>query len=182
MARIMLTMTLMLALLAGAGCGSKKGETAKGPAFPEEALKPLTDEEITRFVQAVPSVTAALQAAGYHSPDLGQDAHIVTVVTSIADGMKDVAGLNETLANAGTNWQDFRGTLLRVLAASAALNADMVSQMMAGMAQNDTSAQVKEAKRRVEELKNACAGVPAENKQIIQTRSNDLKVIEGLVQ
>jgi len=184
--RTAVVLSVALALFAGVYCGGKKAEPqaqteAQVTPLPAEALQALTDDEIVKFVKAVPAAAAALKAANYVAPQPAEDEQVAVVLTKMVDGMKDVAGLNDALVGAGTNWDEFRGTMMRVMAASAAMSADMAGEMSAAYAA-DTSAEAKEMVKKIDALKTACANVPAENKQMVQKHGEELSVLQQLSQ
>lgn len=186
MLRTAAVLSIALVLVAGVYCGGQKAEpqaqtTEQIAQMPDEALQKLTEEELTKFVAAIPVASAALKAANYTAVQPSEDDQVAVALTKMVDGMKDVAGLNDALVGAGTNWDEFRGTMLRVMAASAALSADMAGEMAAQFA-SDTTAEAKEMVKKIDALKAACANVPAENKEMIKARGQDLQGLAELTQ
>ena len=98
MLRTAVVLSVALALFAGVYCGGKKAEPQaqtenQVTPLPAEALQALTDDEIVKFVKAVPAAAAALKAANYVAPQPAEDEQVAVVLTKMVDGMKDVAGL-----------------------------------------------------------------------------------------
>jgi hypothetical protein len=180
-------LSIALVLVAGVYCGGQKADQTKTETteqiapMPDEALQKLTEEELAKFVAAIPAASAALKAANYTAVQPSEDDQVAVALSKMVDGMKDVAGLNDALVKAGTSWDEFRGTMLRVMAASAALSADMAGEMAAQFAA-DTTAEAKEMVKKIDALKAACANVPAENKEMVKTRGQDLQGLSQLTQ
>ncbi len=182
MLRNAVVLSVALALFAGVYCGGQKAEPkTQVEQMPADAVKLLTQDEMTKFIQAIPAAASALKAAGYVAPTPGDDEPVTSVLNKMVDGMKDVKGLPEALAGAGTNWDEFRGTMMRVMAASAALSADMASEFASAFA-SDTTAEAKEMVKKIDALKAACANVPAENKQMVQQHGEALQALSELTQ
>jgi hypothetical protein len=177
------TLVLFAALLlvAGTFCGGKKSEPKPAAVvdLPAEAVAPLTDDAVAACVKALPGVGAALRAASFTPPQPAEDAQIANVITGFVDAMKPVAGVEDALKTAGTTWGDFRGTMLKIAAAQAAMSAEMLSGMLEEM-KKDTTAEAKKSVAQIEALKNACAKVPQENKDMIQKHAKELEALKEL--
>jgi phage-related protein len=170
-------------LVSGTFCGGQKGAVApKVDAvkdLPAEAVAPLTDEAVVACVKALPGVGAALRAAKFSPPMPAEDAQIADVIAGFVEAMKPVPGIEDALKTAGTNWDEFRGTMLKIAAAQAAMSAEMLSGMIEEM-KKDTTAAAKKSIAQIEALKTACAKVPAENKAMIQKHAADLEALKQL--
>lgn len=172
-----------LMLVAGSFCGGDKTPKAEAKVatiqLPAEAIAPLTAEEIAACVKALPDVGAALKAAKFTPPQPKEDDQIATVIIGFVDAMKPVAGVDAALTKAGTNWDAFRATMLKVAAAQAAMSADMVAGMLEEM-KKDTTEQAKKGVAQIEALKAACANVPQANKDMITAHAKELEALREL--
>jgi hypothetical protein len=177
MKRLLLVVSAV-ALVAGfVGCPStpaeKKAEVAK---LPDVANQPLTEEEIVTLVKAAPAVGAALKAANFAPTEPKEDDQIAVIVTRFVDEMKPVAGVEAALTAAGTNWDAFRGTMLKIAAAQAKMSSKMVSAFAEEM-RKDTTAEAKKGVAQIDALVAAVANVPDANVEMVMKHQKDLEVL-----
>jgi len=179
--------TALIALflvLAGAYCGGQKPgtqaqKTETTAQLPAEASGLLTEGELAKMVKAMPVVAEAMKTANYQAQAPAPEDQVAVVFAKLIDGMKAVPGLDSALAASGTNWQEFRATMYKVFAASAAIGVDMAGAMSEELAK-DTTAQAKKMLKQMNEAKAVLAKVPAENKQMVMSHQSELEGLQSL--
>jgi hypothetical protein len=178
-------------LVAGIYCGGgSTGPQAAKPdstamlanqSLPAVALGALTEAEMGKFLKAIPPAGEAIKKANWQPEAPAEDEALSTALPKMIEGMKSVAGLEDALKGAGTNWDEFRATLYKVTAASAAIGIDMASAMTEEL-KKDTSAAAQKALKQLAAMKTACDKVPAENKQMVTKFQKELESLRLLGQ
>ena len=172
----------MFIVLAGVFCGGKTTPQAPAAAvkWPAEATGTLTEEDMTQFVKALPTFSAALKAAGWEPTAPKEGDGPVASLTNFVEGMK-LPGVDESLKAYG-GWAKVRPTLYKLFAASAALSIDGVMPEMIEQMKADTSAAAKKGLKDYEAFKAACAQIPAENKVVVTNHQMELQALQTLGQ
>jgi hypothetical protein len=146
--------------------------------WPKEALSPLSEDELARFVEALPAFSAALKAASWAPTPRKEGDGLVASLTSFIEGM-NVPGVDESLKAVG-GWAKLRPTLYRVFAASGALSVDATPHDMIEQMKKDTSAASKKAMKEFEAYKAACSQLPEANKQTVAKHQQELQALQTL--
>ncbi|MFO7637989.1 MAG: hypothetical protein R6X14_01595 [bacterium] len=165
-------LAVLFALVAGVFCGGQEQTEsttaqAAGEAFgamPGVAFAELTQAEMDRLVGALPDVVAALKAGGYETAEEEGD-EIPDALARTVSGMRDVPGVGEALKKSGTNWDEFSGTMYKVMAASTAIGLEMALAMAEGMV--DETEDGKKMKAELEKARAFCERVPQGNREMV---------------
>jgi hypothetical protein len=176
------TMIVAFAALAAVSCSRKTDKQADSPAtakWPKEALSPLSEGDLDLLVKALPALNGALKAANWTPPVLREGDNPVASLTPFVESM-NVAGLEESLKTAGSNWSAMRATLYKVFAALAALRVESASPERIAQMKKDTSAAAKKGAKAYEVLKAACSHIPEANKQMVSQHQQELQALRTL--
>jgi hypothetical protein len=180
-----LSLISALLLVAGVFCGGGE-ESAPNPgavrsgqdefAVPAQTFEKITEEEMQAFIEALPELGKALQAANYE-PKPGEGKSVDEDLKAAVEAMKDVSGVVEALEKTNSKWPEFRITMYKVMASAVAMNMDMQASMVEGM--GDDAPGVKEAKAEVEQTRPFCSMVPEENKGMVISQMDALAPLFG---
>ena len=176
--------TAVIVLLTGVVCGGKTGRqkpaaAATVAAFPAVACSTLTDAEVTQFAKLLPTVSAALKAGHWSPTTPPPGGGPVNALATLVEGMY-VPGVGESLKAAGSDWGVFRATLYKVLAASAALNVQVMGPERAEQLKQDTTQTGKSRFESYQAIKGACAAVPAANIEVVKSHQQDIQALGTL--
>jgi hypothetical protein len=188
----MRTIALITSFVAVAGlscAGSAQRQTSTTTAkWPKEALAPLTQDELTQLVKALPALNRVMKAAKWRSPnavgpgDSAKAAEIakdpIGTLTKLVESYK-VPGFEDSLRPYG-GWANIRSTLYKVYAATAAAHIDRTSpELIAGL-KSDTTLRGRTTLKGYEFFKNACVQIPDTNKQLVLKNVDDLQPLGSL--
>ncbi|MBN2464491.1 hypothetical protein JXD38_02550 [candidate division WOR-3 bacterium] len=177
------TSLALFALLVGAGCGARQSpqEPTEITEFPAVACSTLTDSEVARLVEILPTLRSALQAASW-SPTLrkpGENA--VAALSNLVEGM-NVPGIDDSLRPAGSDWPSVRRMLYKVYAASAASGVWAIGPKLAEQWKQDTTRDGRWTYKSYVEMKGACAAVPKWNVMVLNNHRAELAGLDSLGQ
>ena len=176
-----LTLTTAFVVFAGVFCSGKANTQTSSTAsakWPREALSPLSEEELTQFVKALPALKGALRAAKWETKPPKQGASRLSILTDLVEGLK-VQGMTDSLKPYG-GWAKIRPTLYKVFAASAALVIDRASPQMIERMKLDTSTAARRSMQDYDFFKAACTQVPDANKRIVAEYEEQLQPLGSL--
>lgn len=177
-----LKLMAVFALVAGIFCGGgeQPAQPAEQPAAPPAEggmFAALTEAEMGSFTKALPGVAKAIEAAEYKSEEMeGEDVEAALVRT--VAGMRGVAGVEEALAAAGTNWDAFSNSMHKVMAATAAIGIEMAAAMAEGMEAEGEEAEAMAAE--LDKAKEFAAKVPQANKEMVIQHMDELDAMEAI--
>lgn len=171
----------ILAALVGCGGGAKTeapvaiGADGVPAGWPAETFSPIGLDEIEAYAAALPNVVTALKAANFR-PVESDPPDMVTDLGSTVEGMKAVAGVEDAIKAAGLNWDSFRVTTYKVLAADRAMVIS-IAEAMAAEAQGDDA---EEARAEVARAKQVFDKVPKENAELVLEFEEELGLLDEL--
>ena len=172
-------------LLMGAFCGPVEekadlpdtGPPPKAEGFPAFAFGEITEPEMVQFVKVLPAVGEQLETAGYKANEMEQG-EVADALAAMIEDMGSVKGIADVCKTAGMEWKDFRETMYRVMAATAAIGIDMAAAMQAEMG-GDTE-EAKEMAVELEKAKLFSVKVPQANKDMVMAHMDELEAIGNL--
>jgi hypothetical protein len=176
--------------LAGLCCAGRTQRQTSTPTvkWPKEALAPLTQDELTQLIKALPALNRVLKAAKWSSPNavgLGDSAKVAETekdqlgtLTRLVESYK-LPGINDSLSPYG-GWASIRSTLYKVYAATAALRIDRTSPELVASLKSDTTLRGRKTLKGYEFFKNACVQIPETNKQLVSQNVDDLQPLGSL--
>jgi len=173
----------VFAVLVGTACGDKNkrpGKSAFATKFPAAAYGTLTEAEVTQFVKFLPTFSAVLKAANWSPGQTDANEGLLGALAPLIEGM-NVPGLKDSLKAIGSDWDTFRATLYKVLAARAIvvisehMTADLESKM-----QTDTIQAIQKKYADYQNVKNAAKAIPAANKELVKKYEEELNAIRGI--
>lgn len=173
----------VLVMLTGVACGPKSSpeQPVVTLTFPAVACSVMTETEITQFTKVLPSFNSALTAAKWTPTPPPPDADPVSSLTALVEGMK-VAGVEESLKAAGTDWGTFRATLYKVFVATAGLSIQRIGPEQTAQLKQDTTESGRKMFASIQALKGACAAVPPANLELVNAHQQDLQALGVLGQ
>lgn len=152
--------------------------------FPAEAFGELTEPELLRFFELVPSVGAALEESEFDADEFDFDEDdIGGSLGRLVEGIGRVPEVRAALAAGGSTWPEFRVTLYRVITASAVVMAGMADELVEELvgevdddaAKNGTAPQTKD----VNDLLFG-GRVPRANQDLLRRYKEELETLESL--
>jgi hypothetical protein len=177
-------------VVAGLSCpGRMQKQTSTTTAvWPKEALAPLTQDELTQLIKALPALNGVLKAAKWTSPNAVRPGDTVKMreiqndelgtLTRLVESYK-LPGIEDSLRPYG-GWAKIRLTLYKVYAATAAVSIDRTPpERIAGL-EKDTTRRGRASLRVYEFYKNACVQVPEANKQLVIQYVDELQPLGSL--
>ncbi|GEM_PF-832115 len=188
----MRTIALITSFVAVAGlscAGSTRRQTSTTTAkWPKEALEPLTQEELTQLIKALPALNSVLKAGKWRSPnavgpgDSLKEREIqkdqIGTLTKLVESYK-LPGIDDSLRPYG-GWAEIRATLYKVYAATAALGIDRTPPELVASLKSDTTLRGRTTLKGYEFFKNACVQIPESNKQLVLKNVDDLQPLGSL--
>lgn len=179
-----------LVTVVGLSCvGSRQKQTSTATVkWPKEALEPLTQEELTQLIKALPALSSVLKAGKWRSPNaVGPGDSIkereiqkdqIGTLTKLVESYK-LPGYEDSLRPYG-GWANIRSTLYKVYAATAALGIDRTPPERITLLQNDTTLRGRVTLQSYEFFKNACLQIPDTNKKLVLKNVDDLQPLGSL--
>jgi len=186
------TIALITSFVAVAGLfctgGTRRQTSAPTVKWPKEALEPLTQDDVTQLIKALPALNGVLKAAKWRSPNaVGPGDSIkereiqkdqLGTLTKLVESYK-LPGIDDSLKPYG-GWAKIRSTLYKVYAATAALGIDRTPPERIAKLQSDTTLRGRVTLESYEFFKNACVQIPDTNKQLVLKNVDALQPLGSL--
>jgi hypothetical protein len=167
---------LAAAVLLAIGTGCRNQESAKTvEGVPGLAFERLTEDDVVRFCQALPSVVAYLEDETPSREPVKPTAGMAAVYTRNVEWVKDVPGVDSMLSANGLDWPFLRAMLwrLQMIAIVVGLE-DVETQARSSMLQAPADMR-KLMKQRLKEMKTIAEHVPKENVEVFQRHYREIR-------
>jgi hypothetical protein len=178
MKRALVPMLLLALLALGGFCSRNRsvpGFVGRKPVvlLPQEAYKPLTEDDVALVLRVWPSLERVLDSADYrwHAHTLDNRA---TEFAETIDTLRTVPGMVAALADSSTDWPAFRAAAYRVMATIFLIGLDESAPTFRERLRYCNASQRRLLVSQQAESKAVLARVPTANKQVFERHYREL--------
>jgi len=180
------TRTFKLALAAGIllllACGNKSAPKSVA-GVPGEAFAPLTEDDVARFVHALPPVVEHLRWRDRPSgKGLRARDNAAKVLAATIEWIPEIDGIDSVFAANGVDWPFFRAMLYRLAACAWTVGLEQTKEQSRRMIRaQPTGAMAGAMRKRLRQMKEIAAAVPAANIEMFNRHYQDLRDFFSIV-
>ena len=172
-----LRLAIVAAVLLCLACGGKKATPKSVAGLPAEAFAPLTETDVARFARALPAVVEYLSWRGKAS---GEGSHArddaAKVLAATIEWVPKTEGIDSVFAANGVDWPFFRVMLYRVAVCAWTVGLGQTEEESRRLIRaQPTSAMAGAMRKRLKQMKEIAAAVPASNMEMFNRHYEDLK-------
>jgi hypothetical protein len=169
-------LAIVTAVLLCLACG-KKPAPKSVTGLPAEAFAPLTEDDVARFTRALPAVVEYLSWHGMASGEkLRARDDAAKVLAATIEWVPKTAGIDSVFAANGVDWPFFRAMLYRVAVCAWTVGlAQTEDQARRAIRSQSTRAMAGALRKRLKQMKEIAAAVPASNMEMFNRHYQDLK-------
>lgn len=158
-------------------CGGKKTAAKAVAGVPAEAFTPLTEDDVARFVRALPAVVAHLS---WHGASKGEGLRArddaAKVLAATIEWVSEAEGVNSVFAANGVDWPFFRAMLYRLAVCAWTVGLDQTQEQARRLIRSQpTSAMAGAMRKRLKQMKEIAAAVPAANLEVFNRHYREIR-------
>jgi hypothetical protein len=169
--------------LFSSACGGKKTAPKAVAGVPAEAFAPLTEDDVARFVKALPAVVEYLSWRGNASGEglHARDDAAKLLATNI-EPIQKTEGIDSVLAANGADWPFFRAMLYRLSACAWEVGLEGGDEQEQRLIRSQpTKAMASAQRNRLKQMKDIAAAVPAANVEVFKRHYRELRSFMSIV-
>lgn len=180
----LLTFAVAVAALLSSACGGKKTAPKAVAGVPAEAFAPLTEDDVARFARALPAVVAHVS---WHGASKGEGLRArddaAKVLAATIEWVPEVEGVDSVFAANGVDWPFFRAMLYRLAVCAWAVGMEQTGeQAKRAIRSQTTNAMASAIRKRLRQMKDIAAAVPAANLEVFDRHYRELKPFFAIVE
>lgn len=144
---------------------------------PREAFAPLTESDVARFARALPAVNEYLSRRDRPaSQETRARDNAAKVLAATIEWVPEVDGIDSVFAANGVDWPFFRAMLYRVAVCAWTVGLEQTQEESKRIIRaQPTGAMAAAIRKRLSQMKEIAAAVPASNMEMFNRHYQDLK-------
>jgi hypothetical protein len=170
-------------VLACLACGGKRTAAKAVASVPAEAFAPLTEDDVARFVRALPAV---VEHVNWRRTPRDEELRVrddaAKVLAATIEWLPAVEGIDSVFAANGVDWPFFRAMLYRLAVCAWSVGMDQTEEQSKRLIRSQPTGAIAHAMRkRLRQMREIAAAVPAANLEVFHRHYRELRPFFAIV-